>query len=112
MKEGSANFIFEHSYYVNTIWNIIMNNYEDALTKHNVGECSGLAWASSIINNYKWADLFEQKERRFHCFERIFEVQKYDSNDKEYSNCLEGTRTYLKKPIPRKMLYLNPLTHK
>ena len=46
----------------------------------------------------------------FYRFNRIFEPQKHDCNDKTYFSCLEETSPY-PKPFPRKILYLKMLTH-
>ena len=44
-------------------------------------------------------------------FNRIFEPQKHDCNDKTYFSGLEETSPYLRKPFPRKILYFKTLTH-
>ena len=51
------------------------------------------------------------KKKRFYRFDCIFKAQKHDCNKKKYFGCLEETCPYLRKPTPRKILYLNPLTH-
>ena len=51
-------------------------------------------------------------KRWFHRFNRIFEPQEYDCNDKTYFCCLEETNPYLRKPFARKILYLKTLNHK
>ena len=58
---------------------------------------------------FKWAGL---KKRGFYRFHRIFYAQKQDCRDKNIFGCLEETSPYLRKPFPRKILFLNPLTHK
>ena len=35
----------------------------------------------------------------------------YDYDDNKYFSCLEEISPYLRKPFPRKIIYLNPLTH-
>ena len=47
----------------------------------------------------------------FDRFDCIFEAQKHDCNKKRNFGCPEETSPYLRKPFPRKILYLNPLTH-
>ena len=56
----------------------------------------------------KWAGL---KRRRFYRFDCIFKAQKHDCNKEIVFGCLEETCPYLRKPTPRKIIYLNPLRH-
>ena len=51
-----------------------------------------------------WAGL---KKKRFYRFDCVFDAQKHDCNKKRNFGCPEETSPYL-----RKILYLNPLTHK
>ena len=49
------------------------------------------------------------KKKRFYRFDCIFEAQKHDC--KKQIGCPEETSPYLRKPFPKEILYLNPLTH-
>ena len=78
---------------------------------HTLGDSNKLylSISSRVQDTFlKWASF---KKKGFYRFDCIFEAQKHDCNKTKF-DCPEETSPYLRKPFPRKILYLNPLTHK